>query len=156
MRVKLRVTHFHEKEIIHELQEKNIEICEDATLVLYEEIAQDKILCKKENEKIKKMLDFPNAVTCVTIILLLSICVVNVLIPSSATTISRNNYAVIDTYDYSYLSYSSSFNLDDASFAKLFFKMITWKDIKEKKLEMEILSLLYLPALNIFLQKDGR
>lgn len=76
----------------------------------------------EENVKGKKMPDFPKAVMSITIILLLSICVVNVLVPTSATTISRNNCAVIDTSDYSYLSYSSNFNLDDASFAKLFFK----------------------------------
>ncbi|MDE7425264.1 MAG: hypothetical protein K2N51_16515 [Lachnospiraceae bacterium] len=74
------------------------------------------------NENGKKMLDFPKAVVSVTIMLLLSICVVNALVPTSATTVSRNNYAVIDTSDYSYLAYSSNFNLDDASFAKLFQK----------------------------------
>lgn len=52
MRVKLRVTHFHEKEIIRELQEKNIEICEDSSLVLYEELAEDRILCKRGDETI--------------------------------------------------------------------------------------------------------
>lgn len=48
MRVKLRVTHVHEKEIIQELQDKDIEICEDATLVLLEEVDEDRILCKTE------------------------------------------------------------------------------------------------------------
>lgn len=52
VRLKLRVTHFHEEEIIRELREKDIEICEDSTLVLYEEIAEDRILCKKEDETI--------------------------------------------------------------------------------------------------------
>lgn len=52
MRLKLRVTHFHKEEIIRELQEKDIEICEDSTLVLYEEVAEDRILCKKEDETI--------------------------------------------------------------------------------------------------------
>lgn len=52
MQVKLRVTHFHEKEIIQELQERNIEICEDSTLVLFEEVEEDRILCKIEDETV--------------------------------------------------------------------------------------------------------
>lgn len=79
-------------------------------------------VCYGENKKGKKMLDFPKAVISVTITLLLSICVVNALVPASATTISRNNYAVIDTSDYSYLAYSSNCNMEDASFAKLYRK----------------------------------
>lgn len=52
MRVKLRVARFHEKEIIRELREKDIEICEDSTLVLLEEVTEDQILCKNGSETV--------------------------------------------------------------------------------------------------------
>lgn len=90
-------------------------------LVVYYMIYTKKInqrVCEG-NTKVKRMPDFHKATIVVIIILLLSVCVVNAFTPA-ATTISRNNYAVIDTSDYSYMAYSSNVSLDDASFARLF------------------------------------
>lgn len=88
------------------------------------------------NTKGKKMPDFPKVIISVTMILLLSICIAIVLIPTPATYIvGRNNYAVIDTSNYHYLAYSSNYDLDDASFAKMFSKDenmgYTKKEIKD-------------------------
>lgn len=52
MKIKLRVSQVHEQKIIQELQEKNIEISEDSTLVLTEEIEKEQFFAKSENETI--------------------------------------------------------------------------------------------------------
>lgn len=52
MRVKLRVTQVHEKEIIKELREKDIEICEDSTFVLLEEVTKEQLFCKNGYETV--------------------------------------------------------------------------------------------------------
>lgn len=72
------------------------------------------------NKKEIRMIDFPKIIMIVTIVLLFSICVVNTVSPAASVVISRNNYAVIDTSDYEYISYFSDADLDDASYAKAF------------------------------------
>lgn len=83
------------------------------------------IYTKKINQRIcegkvngKKMPDFPKTIMTIVIILLLSICIINAVTPVETTT-SRNDFAVIDTSNYSYIA-SSDASLDDASFANLF------------------------------------
>ncbi|MCI8349224.1 MAG: LytTR family transcriptional regulator [Firmicutes bacterium] len=50
MRLKLRVSIEREPEIIKELQDRNIEISENAEFVLIEDTDEDKIRCRKDNE----------------------------------------------------------------------------------------------------------
>lgn len=52
MKVKLRVTSGHEEEIIRELEERGIEICEDSVLVLVEETGEDRLLCRDDGETV--------------------------------------------------------------------------------------------------------
>lgn len=50
MRIKLRVTQDREEEITRKLRERDIEICEDSTLVLFEETEKEQLLCKNGSE----------------------------------------------------------------------------------------------------------
>ena len=55
MRLKLRVSIEREPEIIKELQDRNIEISENAEFVLIEDTDEDKIRCRKDNEIIVEL-----------------------------------------------------------------------------------------------------
>lgn len=69
----------------------------------------------------RRMPDFPKAAIGVIVLLLLSVSVVNMFLPGRAVIASdKNDFAVIDTSDYSYMAYSSAYTLEDASYARVY------------------------------------
>lgn len=68
----------------------------------------------------RRMPDFPKTAMAALVLLLFAIGIVNIFAPGRPVAPGRNDFAVIDTSDYSYMAYSSSYNLEDASYARMF------------------------------------